>query len=82
MVFPIGFAEANDIIGRPPGTTPEQCKSLEVYRDKHNIVSRWQLTDEDIDELKKNGGKIYLCIWGKETPPVMLSVLTPFEENK
>jgi hypothetical protein len=83
-MHPIGFAQANHILGRPVGTTEKECASLEVYRDGTYVISRWQFTDEELVELKRNGGKMYLMVQGVTMPPVCPCVMTPFaeEENK
>jgi len=79
MSHPIGFPQANGILERPKGTTKEECSSLEVYRDGMRCISRWQLTDEEIEELKKNGGKLYLWVWmGDTQPPVYVSPQNPW----
>lgn len=78
MANSIGFREANDILGRPAGSTAEECSSLELYRDGKYCISRWQLSDAELEELKKNGGKIFLMIWGSNQPPVALVAVSPF----
>lgn len=78
MAHPIGFPEANDIIGRPPGMTAEECSSLELFRDGQYCVSRWQFTDEEIEELKRNSGKCYVMVMGATQPPVMITSISPF----
>lgn len=78
MAHPIGFREANGIIQRPTNLSAVECSSLELFRDGKYCISRWQLTDEELEELKRNGGKIYLEVMGVTQPPVLISVLTPF----
>ena len=78
MANQIGFREANCILERPKGMTAEECSSLEVYRDGQYVISRWQLTDEELDELKRNGGKVYLLILGATMPPACVAVKSPF----
>ncbi len=79
MAHPIGFPQANLILNRPKGMSAEECSSLEVYRDSEHVVSRWQLTDEDIAELKRNGNKIWIWMWARAVPPIAISAETPFE---
>ena len=78
MAHPIGFREANNILERPTGMTKDECSSLEVYRDGQYCISRWQLTDQELEELKKNGGKMYVLIVGSTQPPVCITPITPF----
>ena len=78
MAHPIGFAQANTILQPPEGTPPGEVKTLEVFRNGSVCISRWQLSDAEIAELKANGGKIYLVVMGTTQPPVSLGVITPF----
>ncbi len=78
MSHPIGFAQANTMLMRPLGMTAEQCASLEVFRGEGQCISRWQFTDAELDELKRNGGKCYVQLWGDTQPPVYISPITPF----
>lgn len=80
MAHSIGFKEANKILDRPPSLTAEECLSLEVYQDKMFTISRWQLSDEEIEELKRNGGKVYIAMLGHAIPPHKIEVLSPFRE--
>lgn len=81
MAHPIPFKEANKILHRPSGMSAEECASIECYQDSTYTITRWQLTDDDIDLLGKNKGKIYLLIVGNMQPS-KLSVSSPFvEEN-
>ena len=82
MAHPIGFAEASGILERPPSMSAEECISLEVFRDGKYVVSRWQLTDEDLEELKRNGGKVYLMILGVTMPPACVGVKSPFAKGE
>lgn len=79
MAHSIGFAQANKILQRPPTMTPEQCSSVEVYLDSENCVTRWQLTDEELADLKGNGGKLYLRFFMPGMPPVIVGTKSPFE---
>lgn len=78
MAHPIPFRQANQILRRPDGMTSEECASLEVFNDGKLIASRWQLDDDEIEELKRNGGKLYLIIWGQMHPPIAPVVKSPF----
>jgi hypothetical protein len=82
MAHPIGFKEATDILQRPAGMSADECKSLEVFRDGKYCISRWQFTDEELDELKRNGGKVYLLVMGKAQPPAFVGAMSPFQEGK
>ena len=81
MAHPIGFAEANSILQRPPDMTAKECVSLEVFRDGKYVVSRWQLNDEELEELKRNGGKVYLMLLGVTQQPAAVCVKSPFKRE-
>jgi len=70
MAHPIPFKQANQILRRPESMTAEECCSLEVCNTGDGFISRWQLEDREIEELKRNGGKIYIVIWGQIHPPI------------
>ena len=78
MAHPIGFSQANQILGRPPSMTAAECSSLEVYRDEKMTISKWQLSDEELEELKRNGGKLFVSVLGTLHPPILPSPLDPF----
>jgi hypothetical protein len=78
MAIQIGFKEANVILKAPPGME-EQVSTLEVYRDGTYCISKWQFSDQEIDEMKKNGNKCYLMILGSSMPPVIVTSLDPFK---
>ncbi len=78
MANPIGFREANDILQRPANMTAEECTSLEVFRDGTHVISRYQFTDDELAELKANGGKVYLMLWGVTMQPAAVVVKSPF----
>ncbi len=79
MAYPIGFAQANTILKPPAGTPPNEIMSLEVFRNGSCVVSRWQFSDAEIEEMKRNGGKCYLLMLGATVPPACVSVQSPFE---
>lgn len=78
MAHPIGFPQANNILGRPPGVSAEDCASLEVFQNGKQCISRWQLTESELEQLKRNGGKLYLWVWGATQPPIYVSSEDPF----
>ncbi len=80
MAHPIPFREATRIIERPANMTVEECGSMEIFQDSVQMVSRWQFSDEEIAELKLNGGKVYMQVMGQMHPPIYVSPLRPFTE--
>ena len=70
--------------------TDEQCSDLCVWKGQAPvddqgtmypvIISCWQLSKEDLDEIQKTG-KIWLSITGNGMPPVSVFTENPFEES-
>ena len=81
MAEPVNFPEANVVFKAPIGEE-EICGELPCFRDSEQplIVSCWQLTDEEIEELKINGGKIFLYNHSSGIAPTALSTLGPVFE--
>lgn len=76
---PVEFPEQTIVLTRPESMTEEECSSLPVFRDGVHCISCWQLSDDEIVELIKNDGKIFLGIFsGMTQPPVFLTVQSPF----
>lgn len=78
---PIKFEECNFTFLKPEDMTDEECGSLEVCRctDHHGfpvIISCWNLTQEEIDEVQQTG-KIWLTVTGESMNPVNLQVERP-----
>jgi hypothetical protein len=82
MMPSVDFPEANFTFSKPKDMTDEQCMPLHVWRGNDQdgfplIISKWSLSAEDLEEIKKTGS-IYLIITGIGMPPVSLRVETPF----
>lgn len=81
-MIPIEFKESNFTLGKPETMTDEECAPLHVFRghDTNNkpvIISCWQFSKEDLEEIARTG-KMYLQISGHAMPPVSLYTETPF----
>ena len=84
MAEGIAFPEANTVLGPP---TPEDAAAdtvyaLHVYRyrdldGKPHVLSKWQLTDEELEEVKRTGVVWFSC-WGNTHPPMWISGKDPF----
>lgn len=84
-MLPVNFKEANFTFTKPEGWSDEECMDLPVYRgltpspsNRPFLISCWQLSKEDLEEIQKTG-KIYLCVSGYSMPPVSLFTENPFE---
>lgn len=70
--------------------TLEGCQDLPVTRyrnvDNHEdgVESCWELDEQDLENIKNNGGKVYLYIQGAVVPPVLLTTesMVFFQEGK
>ena len=84
MIPAIDYPEANVTLERPKDMTAEQCYDLQVWRGVNAadgsplVVSKWQLSAEDLKEINEKG-VIYLGVIGHTMPPVWLVVESPFE---
>lgn len=81
-MIPVEFTESNFTFSKPESMTDESCAPLHVFKgqDTNNnpvIISCWQLSKEDLEEIQKTG-KIWLQISGIVTPPVSLYTEHPF----
>lgn len=84
MAVGVPFPEANTLLGAP---TPEDAAAGTVYglhvhryRDldgKPHCLSKWQLTAEELEEVKRTGVVWFGC-WGDTHPPMWISGTDPF----
>ena len=79
MADPIPFDEMNLTLNAPEGEE-ENVDAMPAYTDGTHCISCWQLSPEDLERLKENGGKIWLWVWSGHTqPPVCVDTVNPFE---
>lgn len=67
MGTPIDFHGANVTLLPPAGD--DTVAPLHAYRNGRTIVSCWQLSPEEIEEVIRSGGKVWLSIDGRLTAP-------------
>ena len=72
---PINFNEVN------VNYVADGCEDLPVFKGDNQIISCWELSAEEIQEIVKNK-VIWLSIWGNAQPPVCLMAETPFIESQ
>ena len=46
---------------------------VRIDGNQPGIITCWELSNEELAELKTNGGKIYLYVKGQEMPSIALS---------
>lgn len=84
MARGIEFSEANTVLVAP---TPEDAAAGTVY-DLHvhryrdldgqpNVISKWQLTPEELEEIRRTGVVWFGC-WGDTHPPMWIAGTSPF----
>lgn len=88
MAKGIPFPEANLVLRAP---TPEDAAAGTVYglhvhryRDldgQQNVLSKWQLTPEELEEVVRTGGVLWFNCWGSTHPPVWISGTDPFRRG-
>lgn len=77
MGTPTNFAEANLVLGPPMGCE-DSVAPMAVRRLDGNLVSCWELSPEEIDEIARTG-RVWLSVWGHQTQPPVL--VTAFKEH-
>lgn len=85
-MMPIQFPESNFTFEKPKGMTDEQCLPLSVFKGKNPddfpvIISKWQLSKEDLEEINKTG-TIWLQVLGEVTPPIGIFTEYPFVKKE
>ncbi len=50
-----------------------EVSDLATVNTGHSIISGWQLEPWELDDLKENGGVVYICILGSVQPPIAVS---------
>lgn len=85
-MFTIDFPEKNLVLRKPGEWGADDCYAMDVYYGPillpagqvYGYISCWQMTEDDITELIKNKGKVYLQICYPRHPPVSLYTQNPF----
>lgn len=72
---PIKFEEQNITY------VAEGCGDLPAHKAEHQIISCWELTEKEKEEVQKTG-VVWLSVFGQQQPPVWLGVETPFTEEE
>lgn len=79
----VSFPQQNNILGKPENMTDDECYGLPVHhyvtdRGFPAIISCWELTDEDIEQIIKTR-RIWANTLGKTLSPFSLHSYSPFE---
>ena len=82
MAQPVHFPEANLILQKPADMTDEECQPLPVFTDGAVCISRWALSPEEIEEVKRTG-HVYAWVWsGQSQPPICVATEQPFADGE
>lgn len=72
MAEAITFDGANMVLGAPAGSE-ETVSALHTYTNGMCSVSCWRLSPEELAEVNRTGGIIFLSVFsGRSQPPVFL----------
>lgn len=79
---PTEFPQQNNVIAKPESMTDEQCTGLPAYHYKDenqypNVLSCWQFTDEEWEEMSKTR-KVWVNTMGVTVTPFALMGCSPF----
>jgi hypothetical protein len=82
-MLPVEFEQCNFTFTKPSSMTDEECLPLRVFKGQDTtgvpvIISCWQFSKEDLEEIEKTG-RVYLTICGTGMPPISLQTESPFE---
>ena len=76
MAKPVEF-EGQTQIFRSLSTNENEIGKIPVHfrmdGKEPGIITCWQLSREELEELKINGGKMYLLLKSQEMPPIAMS---------
>ena len=72
MACPVSFPGVNRRLGPPHGDDDVKVQPMDAFGNGVCSVSLWQLTPEELDEVKRTGC-IYLTVFGGASqPPVFV----------
>jgi hypothetical protein len=76
-VKPTDFPQKTRVLQKPPSMNDEECQPLAIHDTGEELVSRWEPTTEERQQLAA-GAPIWLTIVGRGHPPVRLEVSSPW----
>jgi hypothetical protein len=72
----INFLYSNMVLGAPPGME-DRVQEINAFRGKEYITACLQLTPEELEEVNKTGGVIWLSMLSRAWPPVKVEAFVP-----
>lgn len=86
MAVPASFDESNLVLDKPANMNDEQCEALSVHYRKGTsdsfpqITSLWKLTKDELEEVNRNNGRVWVTVLGASMPPIVVSGISPFRK--
>ncbi|HUV00451.1 MAG TPA: hypothetical protein VMW32_05780 [Bacteroidales bacterium] len=77
---PINFLESTGVLGPPKGHE-KSVLPLPVFRDGVQCISCWELTDEEMETIKRTRRVYVGIISGQTQPPIRVQVIKPFQKE-
>jgi hypothetical protein len=88
MAQGVPFDEANTVLRAPTPLDAAEgtVHDLHVHRyhdavGRPNVLSKWQLTADELAEVNRTGGVLWYGNWGDTHPPMWISGLDPFDRT-
>lgn len=78
---PIKFKGQNRTYLKPPQMTEEECGSLHVNQTGNEIVSCWELDENDIKDIVENK-RIWVGVIARKQPPIYLLAQEPLQVSQ
>lgn len=79
---PVEFPEQSVVLGAPQGVSESQCGGLPAIRLDVGFTSCWEMTEDEWLDIRNNGFKLWLTIYGQGHPVVSMNVEKPFVVNQ
>lgn len=70
-MIPVTTTDTNDTL-KPPRSN-DQVEPLPIHREPHCVTSHWQLTNDDVEALRANGGIVSFTIVAATHAAIMLA---------
>lgn len=78
--MPRAFPQANRRMMPPAGM--ENCDPLETHvTDDGVTISHWQMSAEELAEVNRNGGRVWVRVHALPTPPIGVDVFNPIPQR-
>lgn len=78
---PIEFEEQNSVLLKPDDMTDDECTSLPCFKDGINVVSKWELTENELIHIQKTKCIYVTVLSGRTSPPIKPNVFSPFKKG-